>query len=266
MRVIDFFDKGVSDYPNNLALVEPGSQYTYAEAAKETHCIATAINGHGYLKGSKIGILAPNSNVAFLTLLGLMRAEAIWLPINPRNSIEVNVDLLHRFEGELLFYHSKYERDALQIKEQVPGIRELVLIDAGEGAATSLDEWSQGSGSEPFITGPESDGDLLALFPTGGTTGLPKSVMMTHPAVQDCSVIGVPDEKWGEAVKAIIQAKPGVDCQEQSLIELCKAKLGGVKTPKSFEFREQLPRSPAGKVLKNELRKTYWQDQGRAVN
>jgi acyl-CoA synthetase (AMP-forming)/AMP-acid ligase II len=47
---------------------------------------------------------------------------------------------------------------------------------------------------------------------------------------------------------------------------LCKEKLGGVKTPKSFDFLEQLPRSPAGKVLKNELRKTYWQGQDRAVN
>ena len=518
MRIIDFFDKGVSDYPDNLAFVEPGSQYTYCEAATETHRIAAAINGHGYLKGSKIGILAPNCNVAFLTLLGLMRAEGVWLPINPRNSIEVNVDLLHRFEGELLFYHSTYEREALQIKAQVPGIRELVLIDAGEGAATSLDEWSRGYESQRFVGGPECDGDLLALFPTGGTTGLPKSVMMTHlaietmfanfwaafsyhdntrhlvvapmthssgimgmahfarggtnymmaaadpggimqavqeygithffvpptvlymmlalpdvrdydvsslqhllvaaapvsleklkeavdvfgpvmtecfgqaeapaaitvkaprdyldangniiesrlgsigrpaafnvvailddegievprgergeicvqgnlvtpgyynnpqataevrefgwhhtgdvgvqdeegfirivdrkkdmiitggfnvfpneieqvlmthPGVQDCSVIGVPDEKWGEAVKAVIQVKAGTDCDEQSLIQLCKEKLGGVKTPKSFDFTEQLPRSPAGKVLKSELRRDYWQGQGRAVN
>ncbi len=79
---------------------------------------------------------------------------------------------------------------------------------------------------------------------------------MTHPGVQECSVIGVPDEQWGEAVKAVIQTKPGIDCDEQVLIELCKEKLGGVKTPKSFDFVEQLPRSPAGKVLKNELRKT----------
>jgi acyl-CoA synthetase (AMP-forming)/AMP-acid ligase II len=104
---------------------------------------------------------------------------------------------------------------------------------------------------------------------TGGFNVFPneiEQVLMTHPGVQDCSVIGVPDEKWGEAVKAVIQAKAGTDCDEQALIQLCKEKLGGVKTPKSFDFTEQLPRSPAGKVLKNELRRAYWQGQGRAVN
>jgi acyl-CoA synthetase (AMP-forming)/AMP-acid ligase II len=50
------------------------------------------------------------------------------------------------------------------------------------------------------------------------------------------------------------------------LVELCKDKLGSVKAPKSVDFMAQLPRSPAGKVLKNELRKSYWESQGRAVN
>ncbi len=144
MRIIDFFDKGVSIYPDNLAFVEPGSEYTYAEAAAETHSIASAINGHGYLKGSRIGILAPNSNIAFLALLGLMRAESVWLPINPRNTVEANVDLLHRFEGELLFYHSGYEREAQAIKARVPGIKALVLLDGSEGAGTPLSDWIEG--------------------------------------------------------------------------------------------------------------------------
>jgi acyl-CoA synthetase (AMP-forming)/AMP-acid ligase II len=93
-----------------------------------------------------------------------------------------------------------------------------------------------------------------------------EQVLMTHPAVQECSVIGVPDEKWGEGVKAVVQLKPGSDCDAQVLTDLCKSKLGGVKAPKSFDFVEQLPRSPAGKVLKNELRKAYWEGQGRAVS
>ena len=81
-----------------------------------------------------------------------------------------------------------------------------------------------------------------------------------------CAVIGVPDEKWGEAVKAVIQLKPGQTCDEQALIEQCKEQLGSVKTPKSVDFIEDLPRSPAGKVLKTDLRKVYWEGQARAVN
>ena len=83
--------------------------------------------------------------------------------------------------------------------------------------------------------------------------------------VLECSVIGVPDAKWGEAVKAIIQLKPGVSLTEAAVIEHCRARLGGLKAPKSVEFWSDLPRSVVGKVLKREIRKRYWQDQWRAV-
>ena len=90
--------------------------------------------------------------------------------------------------------------------------------------------------------------------------------MSSHPAVQDCAVVGVPDEKSGEAVKAVIQLKPGNECDEEGLIALCKKELGSVKAPKSVDFIDDLPRSPAGKVLKTDLRKAYWDGQARAVN
>jgi len=91
-------------------------------------------------------------------------------------------------------------------------------------------------------------------------------VLCQFDAVQDCAVIGVPDEKWGEAVKAIVQLKPAMTTDESALLAFCKSKLGSVKTPKSIEFVDDLPRSPAGKVLKTELRKKYWADCERAVN
>ena len=517
MRIIDFFDNGVRLYPGNLAFVEPGSEYTYSEAAEQTHFFASAIRGHGYAKGAKIGVLAPNSNIAFLALLGLMRAEGVWIPINPRNSVEANVDLLTRFEGELLFYHSAYEDEAAAIKSQVPGIREIVLLDRNEGVGEPLENWLADY-RHPHTMGEEQPDDLLALFPTGGTTGKPKGVMMnhkaietmyvnywsafnyhdntrhlvvapmthsaglmgcahfargganymmskadpqaimkaieeygithfflpptvlymmlalpdvrdydvsslkhflvgaaptslekpkeaidvfgpvlteafgqaeapaaitvkapwdyldadgnliesrlasigrpaalntvailddegvevsrgergeicvkgdlvtpgyyknpeateevrrfgwhhtgdigiqdnegfitivdrkkdmiitggfnvfpneieqaltSHAAIQDCAVVGVPDEKWGEAVKAVVQLKPGSEASEEEIITHAKSRLDGVKAPKSVDFVHDLPRSPAGKVLKTEIRKRYWAGKSRAVN
>ena len=517
MRIIDFFDKGVHLYPANLALVEPGSKYSYSKAGEISHHVASAIRAHGYCKGARIGILAPNTNIAFLALLGALRAEAIWLPINPRNSVEANTDLLGRFEGELLFYHSYFEKEALEIKAQVAGIKELICLDRDTGAGQSLAAWTADHKTD-FPDTDENPDDLFAIFPTGGTTGKPRGVMITHrnietlyrnfweaftyrdnsrhlvvapmthsagvlgfahlarggtnymmaspdpegilkavqdykithyfvpptvlymmlalpnvrdydqsslqhlfvgaaptsldklkeaidvfgpvmseafgqteapasitvkapwdyldkdgniiesrlgsvgrpatfnrvalldddgievarnergeicvkgdlvtpgyykdpdataevrqfgwhhtgdigvldndgfitivdrkkdmiisggfnvfpneveqvinghPAVQDCAVIGVPDDKWGEAVKAVVQLKPAALLTEQALIAYTKSKLDSVKSPKTVDFSDDLPRSPVGKVLKTAIREKYWSGRDRAVN
>jgi acyl-CoA synthetase (AMP-forming)/AMP-acid ligase II len=92
-----------------------------------------------------------------------------------------------------------------------------------------------------------------------------EQVIWGHPAVRDCAVIGVPDEKWGEAVKAVIELNAGETVGADEIIALCKEKLGSVKAPKSVDFIEALPRSPVGKVLKKELRAGYWQDSSRKI-
>ena len=106
------------------------------------------------------------------------------------------------------------------------------------------------------------------LIISGGFNIFPfevESALLKHPAVQDCAVIGVPDEKWGEAVKACVQLKPGARAQAPELIDWARQQIGPMKAPKSIDFIENLPRSPVGKVLKRELRAPYWQAQSRSV-
>ena len=106
------------------------------------------------------------------------------------------------------------------------------------------------------------------LIISGGFNVYPaevEAVLMSHPAVNECAVIGVPDAKWGEAVKAVVELRPGAAVTEAALIERVKASLGSVKAPKSVEFTVQLPRSSVGKVLKRELRARYWADTGRTI-
>ncbi|MBI3523903.1 MAG: AMP-binding protein [Betaproteobacteria bacterium] len=103
---------------------------------------------------------------------------------------------------------------------------------------------------------------------TGGFNVYPSEVEQTiwsHPAVQDCAVIGVPDDKWGEAVKAVVELKPGASVEPGDLIALCKDRLGSVKAPKSIEIWDSLPRSPVGKVLKRDVRERFWQGVKRRI-
>ena len=90
--------------------------------------------------------------------------------------------------------------------------------------------------------------------------------LFSHPAVSEVAVIGVPSEKWGETIKALVVLAPGATATEEELIRHCKERLAGYKAPTSVELREGIPRTATGKVQKFKLREQYWQGFERQVN
>ena len=109
---------------------------------------------------------------------------------------------------------------------------------------------------------------LKDMIVSGGENVYPaevENVLMTQPGVADAAVIGVPDERWGEAVKAVIVASPGTELSAEDVIAYARTRLGGFKLPKSVDFVAALPRNPSGKLLKRELREPYWAGTDRRI-
>ena len=516
MRLIDFFDRGVSLDPQRICLKDASVSRTYGDVQKRSYRIANALIAQGLRPERMAAVYSPNCAVAFECVIGILRAGGVWVPINARNVVPENAYILDNCDVEVLFYHSEFEANVAEFRRQCPKIRSYVCIDAEGADAPYLESWiGDAPATDPDV--PARRDTLVSIFSSGGTTGRPKGVMwdnlvwetmianfyvsmpcrkppvhlvvapMTHaaggvgimlmaagatqvilphfdakalmeaierekvthmflpptaiyvllahpdlrkhdyssleyfiyaaapmsverlkecvdvfgpvmaqtfgqaeapmlctylspaehqvigdarrekrlascgrptlltpveimddegrilprgecgeivvrgnlvmpgyyknpeatrevtfngwhrtgdiglrdedgyvyivdrkkdmiisggfniypseieqviwghPAVQDCAVIGVPDDKWGEAVKAVIELKPNESASEAEIISLCKDKMGSVKAPKSVEFWESLPRSPVGKVRKKDIRERFWAGRARAI-
>lgn len=169
----------------------------------------------------------------------------------------------------------------IKIVDLDTGLRELPDGENGEIAASGpqvmLGYWNKPEANEAMfreiqgkkylLTGDighfDEDGFLVItdrkkdLILVGGFNAYPKEieeVLYTHPKVALAAVVGVPDEKSGESVKAFVQLKPGEEATEEEIIEFCKDKMAGYKRPREVEFRDELPTSVVGKVLRRVLR------------
>jgi long-chain acyl-CoA synthetase len=103
---------------------------------------------------------------------------------------------------------------------------------------------------------------------SGGVNIYPAEIeaaLHAHSAVRDAAVIGVPDDQWGESVKAVVSLQPGAIVTESELIEFCRDRLADYKKPKSVDFVDDLPRDAAGKLLKRVIREPYWAGAGRRI-
>ncbi|MBW2279555.1 MAG: long-chain-fatty-acid--CoA ligase [Deltaproteobacteria bacterium] len=119
---------------------------------------------------------------------------------------------------------------------------------------------------EGFVYVQDRTKDMIV---SGGENVYPREVedaIFEHAAVADVAVIGIPSERWGEEVKAIVVLKQGAEATGEDIVAHCKTRLGSYKQPRSVDFIGELPRNPSGKVLKKELREPYWKGHDRRVS
>ncbi|MCT9810783.1 AMP-binding protein [Acidovorax sp. Be4] len=521
MNLIDFFDAGVTSHPDAPCFADCGSDapaIRYAQAGALTCQIARGLQALGLPPGFHGAVLSGNAGTAFTALLGILRAQGVWLPVNARNSADSNLEFLQDMDCDVLFYQAHYADQVAAIRAKLPRIQHFIALEDAAGPDLSVNRLIQGHSGDMFSSPPNPQA-LAMIMGTGGTTGRSKGVMlsnrnvmttfanhmsvmqitgrmtvlaaapithtaglvslpfmargarvllmdgidpqnllqviarervsmlflpptviytllaqpnvrefdfsalrylmygaapmspdklaeaidvfgpvmlqiygqaevpgaisvltledhlidgqvaprqrllsagrrfpftrvaimdddgqlltqagavgeivaqgdivtrgyyknpeataevqrhgwhctgdvgyfddqgflfivdrkkdmivtggfnvfsseveaavMAHPAVKDCAVIGVPHEKWGESVKAVVELRPQQSLAPEELIAFVKNRLGSVKAPKDVEIVAQLPRSSVGKVLKKEVRKQYWQDQERMVS
>jgi len=182
MHLIDTFDRGVRESPDGLCftMADDTQQMTYREVSDASHRIAAALHGAGLGKGHKIGVLSPNASMAFVCILGALRADCSWVPLNTRAVPKDLIGLLEITECELLFYHPSLGAIVTEIRAALPQIHTAVAtVDGGHEGDPLLADWMAAPGTT--VPRPEHDRDgLPILFPTGGTTGRSKAVQITH--------------------------------------------------------------------------------------
>lgn len=186
MRVADYLDRTASMSPDQEAFVDIdlGRRMNYDEARKFAHQVAVVLTDKlGLATAPKVAVYSPNDSLAFLAIVGVSRADMIWLPLNYRNALATNAELLSFFGADVLIFHSRFEDSIGEIKSLAPNIKHFLCLDGESSEGECL---SSLFSSEPvtFDSGPEDPMATTWMLATGGTTGPSKGVEHSHHSVE----------------------------------------------------------------------------------
>jgi acyl-CoA synthetase (AMP-forming)/AMP-acid ligase II len=182
MRMIDFFDRGARNAPHHPCIVTDSVSITYAQMRSISNRIAHALIADGFAPGAHGAVLSGNDPVAFQAVLGILRADGVWVMANNRASVDENAYLLDLLDADTLFFHSEVADRIAHFREHCPNIRRYVCLDtAHEAADAFLGDWLAASSDSEVPERRTGAADELAfLGNTGGTTGRSRGVMLTN--------------------------------------------------------------------------------------
>ena len=183
MAIIDFLDRGWRINPNGAAYIMGERSYSFSEVRDLSCRISNGLINGGFKKEAKAAVWALNDPIAWTCTLGLWCAGLAWIPVSPRGSADDNHFVLDAFDCEVVFFQKYFANIINELRPRLPKIKLWVCIDGDLPDAPSLASWCGGEA----VTAPNVDyqlDDVVAVMPTGGTTGSPKGVMNTHRSIQ----------------------------------------------------------------------------------
>jgi acyl-CoA synthetase (AMP-forming)/AMP-acid ligase II len=181
MLYIDFFEKGVERYPDNVILRDGDQSWTYREMALLVNHIASALLASGLEPGDKVAIYSPNHAYVFAIQYGILRAGCVWVPMNYRNTASATAEALTHLEVDWLFFHSSLSECVRGLPDSVPSVRGRVCVDQQTDFADCLESWLSHF-AERKVFPERGSADTAAILSTSGTTGKPKGIVLSNRA------------------------------------------------------------------------------------
>ncbi|MCC5859687.1 MAG: AMP-binding protein [Ectothiorhodospiraceae bacterium] len=183
MNAIDFFHRSAAFYPERAMYRFEGETWTYAQVDRLASQIGHGLRDEGITYESKCAVLSRNDPIAFTVLLGILKAQAAWVPLNVGNGTDENLYILDFFDVEILFFQKEFQDFARAAKERIPRIRQLVCLDDESSIGSSFEAWVGHRSDAPVQLPWDPDG-VCMVRGTGGTTGRPKGVMNTNRNIE----------------------------------------------------------------------------------
>jgi acyl-CoA synthetase (AMP-forming)/AMP-acid ligase II len=183
MHLFDFFDKSAKAAPDVVAVVDEDAEVTYGELRVASLKLANGLRAAGLAEGARVATLMPNHRHFFTCQLGISRTPHVWLPLNARSTISENIAVMLDFNAQWLFLHSSFTAQVGQIRQDVPGLKGIVCIDAALPGIPALDAWIAPASADERPLRIDMQ-DCVAIKTTGGSTGRPKGVMRTSLSVE----------------------------------------------------------------------------------
>ncbi len=176
--LIDIIDRACDTYADDTCVEFEGQVYTYRQVKETSIKVATVLQSNGFKKGMHAAVYSLNSATILMVTLGIIRAGGVWIPVNPRNSESDNVEVLKRFGCNALFYQSKFDSAVQRIADNAGHLVASVCIDS-QAPGSDFDDWIN-QAADQFVPVEFEPTDTVSIPLTGGTTGMPKGVMLSQ--------------------------------------------------------------------------------------